>query len=370
MADTADRTADGADEDGEARAAGDAPSSKSASSSDRSRARGRFTRSRHVPFLPFFGYYLVLIVITTAAVIWIPAARDFFLAPLELGGMPADGGLLTGEPEVGQRTAALESAMQVLHRSLTTVFIALGAIVLSVPVAWVYMFTRRLRYDRSLVHAIIILPMVVAAVVMVVKNSLALAFALAGIVAAVRWRTTVKDPKDAVYIFLMMGLGLAAGVQALDIALVASLGFNTLILLLWKYDIGAIYTPGSTESDFLSVGDAKLFVAQDQEDRDEIRDEMYELSHGIKTHGVLLVHAVDPDMARRAVEITLQDAIAKDWRFVDVVEDDEGLAMLRVLVRVRKKSSPLELLGELEDRWSGHIAAAEYIPFKTKKKTK
>src|SRR5690606_41772815 len=90
------------------------------------------------------------------------------------------------------------------------------ALQLALPVAGVHMFTRRLRYDPSLVQAIIVLPIVVAGVVMVVKNSLPLAFALAGIVAGVRFRQKLEEPEDAVYVLLSLGIGLAAGVQALD----------------------------------------------------------------------------------------------------------------------------------------------------------
>ncbi|NIU73645.1 MAG: hypothetical protein GWN71_08710, partial [Gammaproteobacteria bacterium] len=60
-----------------------------------------------------------------------------------------------------------------LHRSLTTGLAILGTLLLVLPIAWVYTFARRLRYDRSLVHSLIMLPPVVAGTVMVVKNSLA-----------------------------------------------------------------------------------------------------------------------------------------------------------------------------------------------------
>ena len=42
---------------------------------------------------------------------------------------------------------------------------------------------------------------------MLVKYSVALAFGLGGIAAAVRFRNTLDDSKDAVYVFLVIGLG-------------------------------------------------------------------------------------------------------------------------------------------------------------------
>ena len=58
-----------------------------------------------------------------------------------------------------------------------------------------------------MVQTLVILPIVAAGVVFMVKNSLALAFSLGGIVAAVSFRNTLRDTKDAVYIFLATGVG-------------------------------------------------------------------------------------------------------------------------------------------------------------------
>ncbi|HSG47991.1 MAG TPA: DUF4956 domain-containing protein, partial [Longimicrobiales bacterium] len=95
----------------------------------------------------------------------------------------------------------------------------LGALLIMIPVTWTYILIKRESgYEESVVHTLLILPVVVAGILVVVQGSLALAFSLAGIVAAVRFRTTLDDTKDAVYVFLAIGVGLAAGVQALGVA--------------------------------------------------------------------------------------------------------------------------------------------------------
>lgn len=83
---------------------------------------------------------------------------------------------------------------------------------------------------------IILLPVVVAGIVLIVQNSLALAFSLAGIVAGVRFRLTLDDTLDAIYIFVAIGAGLAAGIEALEIAVVISVLFNYVILIAWEFD--------------------------------------------------------------------------------------------------------------------------------------
>ena len=81
------------------------------------------------------------------------------------------------------------------------------------PVSWVYFKSRsKSGLDQSIAQTMLLLPMAVAGVVIIVQNSLALAFSLAGIVAAVRFRNTLKNTGDSLFIFISIGAGLAAGV--------------------------------------------------------------------------------------------------------------------------------------------------------------
>jgi len=84
----------------------------------------------------------------------------------------------------------------------------LGAVVLMIPVSWVYMAIRQQsKVDQSLLETIIILPIAVTGIVLIVHNSLALAFSLAGVVAGVRFRNTLKNTADSVFIFYGCGCG-------------------------------------------------------------------------------------------------------------------------------------------------------------------
>jgi hypothetical protein len=78
----------------------------------------------------------------------------------------------------------------------------------------------------------------VALVLFLVKGSLALAFSLAGVVAAIRWRTRLDDTMDAVFTFVAIGIGLATGVQYLFVAFIASAFFNFLILFMTRFEFG------------------------------------------------------------------------------------------------------------------------------------
>jgi hypothetical protein len=73
---------------------------------------------------------------------------------------------------------------------------------------------------------------------MIVLNSLALAFSLAGIVAAVRFRFTLNKPSDAMYIFVAIAIGLGAGVGTLGVATVISGAFSVATLIIWRLEYG------------------------------------------------------------------------------------------------------------------------------------
>ena len=110
----------------------------------------------------------------------------------------------------------------------------------TLPVTWVYRWTRpQKRYSQSFIHALLVTPIGIALVVFLVKGSLPLAFGLAGIVAAVRFRATIKEPMDAVYMLMAIGIGLAAGTQLTTVAYLASLIFVTITLAVWKSNYGA-----------------------------------------------------------------------------------------------------------------------------------
>jgi Domain of unknown function (DUF4956) len=127
-------------------------------------------------------------------------------------------------------TSVPVSDLQVL---IPIVLTLLGALALALPVAFVYEWTRDPEpYRRDFGRALIALPIAVALAVFLVKNSLALAFSLAGIVAAIRWRAALHETMDGIFMFVVIGIGLAAGVQLLMVALVASVLFNLLILTL------------------------------------------------------------------------------------------------------------------------------------------
>jgi hypothetical protein len=300
-------------------------------------------------------YYGALILVASILVSFVPGFREALLAPI----VPAPGDqvndLITGgHPSVTGSTAPWSG---IGGRGALTLTAMSWALAVALPVAWVLMRTRRLRYDPSLVHTLIVLPLVVAGVVLVVKNSLALAFALAGIVAGVRFRQKLDTPEEAVYVLLSLGIGLAAGVQALDVALVMSMAFTLVVMTFWRYDIGAIYAQGRGAQ--LAIGDARLLAPSTRDAAKEMLERESALAEGMKPDGLLVVKTHDYDAARRVVE-TVASRLASEWRIAEPITDD-GLVRFEALLRLKDDADPAELVAEL-DRWSDEIRAAEYVP--------
>jgi hypothetical protein len=114
-----------------------------------------------------------------------------------------------------------------LQGALSLVYVMAATLLLMLPVSWVYkaIHTDSV-YDHSIDTTTLVLPAVVAGIVTVVQHSLALAFSLAGIVAGVRFRRALNDTFDTLFILASIGVGISAGVNSIEIAVVLTVFFN------------------------------------------------------------------------------------------------------------------------------------------------
>lgn len=175
--------------------------------------------------------------ITAGVVIWLANRYPGFAEYLPVGGV---------DDLPGPSNGTFEPVYTSVERNLLTgtapvklFFAGVGATILAVPVSWAYFITSRARkIDQSFLQTILILPLLVTGIATIVINSIALAFSLAGVVAAVRFRFSLNQPSDAMYIFGAIGIGLASGIGALGVAYVISLLFVLATLIIWKLEYG------------------------------------------------------------------------------------------------------------------------------------
>lgn len=190
-------------------------------------------------------YHLSLTVALVVLVLAVPASVDH----LPVGGISElaerAGSNLAVRPAgtQGEESTAVEVADS--RRGVLTghaahlAAVLIGLWLLMLPVSWLHRgIYRTTNYDHSLDETTLILPGVVAGVVVVVQHSLALAFALAGVAASVRFRRALQDTFDAQFILLAIGVGIAGGVGALEIAAVMSVFFCYATLYLCGFGDG------------------------------------------------------------------------------------------------------------------------------------
>ena len=180
-------------------------------------------------------YYVIIAAVVFAAVKFWPAAIGW----LPVGGVEQ----LISAPAKNplQASEAVRAAhVNNLGQSMFWLAVAIvSALLLSVPVSWVYMGIRNDdEYDQSLINTILVLPMVVTGIVIIVQNSLALAFSLAGIAGAVRFRNSLKSSGDALFILLAVAIGLSAGIGAVELAALITIAFNYTFIGLWMSEYG------------------------------------------------------------------------------------------------------------------------------------
>jgi uncharacterized membrane protein YhiD involved in acid resistance len=84
----------------------------------------------------------------------------------------------------------------------------------------------------EMVQAQVLLCTAAAVITVVIGNSVAKAFGLVGLGGFVRFRSGLKDPRDAAILFLMIGLGMACGHGSLGLAAVGTAFVACLLLVL------------------------------------------------------------------------------------------------------------------------------------------
>lgn len=259
---------------------------------------------------------------------------------------------------------------------LTAVVSMVGALLLMLPIAWAYVATReRRKVDQSLVTTIALLPIAVAAIMVIVRDSLAVAFSLAGIAGLVRFRNALEDARDAMYVIVAIAVGLGAGVGALEAAAALSVLFNLVAVILWKWNtaqpvivdiaLGERLIPeGQTVLQAITSSEpparhpapvAEWFEpAAAKPLVDTGRPPAFD-AESARREGILRVHAADDIPTRREVEAVL-DTHAKRWVFESDDRGADGLPTLTYEIRLKRRYQPADLLEALQVRLGPRLA--------------
>lgn len=114
------------------------------------------------------------------------------------------------------------------------IYSLLLAFLLSSAIGYTYIKTYiGLSYSRNFIQALILGSIVTSVIMMAIGDSLTRGLGMIGALSIVRFRTNFRDPKDIVYIFAALVVGIACGVGSFVIALVGTLIFISVGMLLY-----------------------------------------------------------------------------------------------------------------------------------------
>jgi anti-anti-sigma factor len=165
-------------------------------------------------------------------VVWAALAGGALCAALVWGGLRWPVAAIPDSTTILEPTG--ESTQQILTQPFLALVKLVAAALIGVLVTAVHAPSATDRpAGRAMQHAQILLCVAGAMMMIIIGNSLARAFGIAGAASIVRFRTPVEDPKDVTIIFLLMSLGMASGLGAFAIA---GLGTAFLCVFLFLLD--------------------------------------------------------------------------------------------------------------------------------------
>lgn len=127
------------------------------------------------------------------------------------------------------------------RKALVALLLAFG---LGQAVALVYMATfRGLSYSRTTVHGMAMGSVITCMLMLAVGSSIAAGIGVAAGLTAVRFRTTMRDPRDIIFVFAALGVGMASGIQAYGAAIAGTSVFAGGAMLLHFTGYGARRQP-------------------------------------------------------------------------------------------------------------------------------
>ncbi|HWO02992.1 MAG TPA: DUF4956 domain-containing protein [Blastocatellia bacterium] len=324
-------------------------------------------------FLKLSAYFVVIILGTMLS--------RFLLA--QLHGLPE----LAGFAKINE---VITESLDITRRrddTIVTLWALTLTIILVAPICWVYKVTKaRDMFDGAVVHVLIVMSLIVCGMMMLIQDNFSRALALVGVVSAVRFRTNLKDPRDAVYLLVAIALGMGSGLGVYHVAALLSLVMSLVYLLLWRFKIGETH---SSEGGFVEGKVKKKKKNKDKQGphKSDVLDEagaptdiesplivhlnqlaksIKDPSKGIKRpNAALLVRFLDRETVEPVVRAALESE-TPPWHVANIVSGS-GDTTFECLGRINGGSAPPSALIEQIQKQCGPSVVA--VEFKVLKKS-
>jgi uncharacterized membrane protein YhiD involved in acid resistance len=188
--------------------------------------------------------------------------------------------------------------------------------------AAVYRWTfQGLSYSRSFVHTLVLGGMITSMVIMAIGNNLARGLGILGTLAIVRFRTQIRDPRDMMFLFASLGVGIACGANVFGVAIVGTIALSIVMMLLH-------WSPFASRREY--EGLVRFLLPPNVAHEHEIQEVMRQCCSAFQM--IAMREAVQGDQIEYSYQVRLLDpSYQKD--LVDGLRKIEGLAEPSLLMQ-------------------------------------
>jgi len=153
---------------------------------------------------------------------------------------------------------------------LTIFYTIVLAFLLSSLIAFTHKITsRNLMTPVNFLQALILMAIVSATVMQAIGDSLARGLGMLGALAIIRFRTTLKTPRNMIFTFASLATGIACGVYGFVIAITGTIGFCFTALILR-------YSPLSQINSLIGTLKFQLPISADSNEIEKVLDQFCE----------------------------------------------------------------------------------------------
>lgn len=202
---------------------------------------------------------------------------------------------------------------------VTMVFTVLCSIILGIMIAFTYDKTSR-SVDRpdNFLQAMVLITIVAATIMQAIGDSIARGLGMLGALSIIRFRTTVRNPRNIVFIFGAIAAGIACGVLGFSIAILGTTGFCLTAFLLRLSSF-------SPKESF--VGKLNLRLPGPLNDYPEVRNTL----HQYCINNILIRHRISTD--KKKVNTSLYEfdiKLKKKYSGVDLLNQMKQFENIKV----------------------------------------
>ena len=118
--------------------------------------------------------------------------------------------------------------------STASICITLGiAILFCIYIYAVYYLSQKKGFYNKQFNIVLgVLPIITAGIILAMQSNLVISLGMVGALSIVRFRTAVKEPKDMLFLFWSIGIGIILGARNYELALLISIVVTILLFLL------------------------------------------------------------------------------------------------------------------------------------------